>query len=255
MADKRERLIDYLKKPAGYMAIVILIITVITSFWISFHFQAKKELTVQESQYNFLTRNKIDETDVNQHIQVYYDGKEIYDPYVVKITITNTGNQEITEDDFRSEKFEISFNKNVSLYDAFISNAIPNSISEEFASKLEIRDNRLLINPFLLNKEESFTLSLITNQETEIFYNFRIVGIRNIKKQQGVYIGINTIFLFGVSFLLFFTSTIYLFKFQKKPFLIISQAIGAISALIALLVSIYESTSEIAKNIQQFVFK
>lgn len=185
MPENNEHLLDYLKKPTGYMTIVILIITIIATFLVSSHFQDKKELTIQEAQYNFLTRNEIDESDVNQHIQVYYDGKEIYDPHVIKVTISNTGNQEIIEDDFRSDKFEISFNENVILYDASVSNATPSNVQEEIILSLQTQNNCLLINPFLLNTNESFTLSLITNQETDIFYNFRIAGISNTKKKFG----------------------------------------------------------------------
>lgn len=55
MPENNEHLLDYLKKPTGYMTIVILIITIIATFLVSSHFQDKKELTIQEAQYNFLT--------------------------------------------------------------------------------------------------------------------------------------------------------------------------------------------------------
>ena len=182
MSNEKENIFDYLKKPSGYMAIVILIVTIIATYWVTSHFQEKKEITIQESQYNFLTRNEIDGLDVNQHIHIYYDDKEIYNPYIIRITISNTGNQEITEDDFKSDEFEIFFNENVILYDTSVSTATTKNIAEEILSKLEIKDNHLLISPFLLNANESFTLSLITNQESEIFYNFRIVGISDVEK-------------------------------------------------------------------------
>lgn len=255
MSEKSEHLLDYLKKPSDYMTIVALILTIIATFWITSHFQDKKELTIQEAQYNFLTRNEIDESDVNQHIKVYYDGKEIYDPYVIKVTITNTGNQEILENDFKTDKFELFFNENVILYDASVSNAVSQNVEEEIISKLEIRDNRLLISPFLLNTKESFTLSMITNQGTDIFYNFRIVGINNIKRNQSVYISKSTIFLLGIALLLTILYIIAFFKHLDKRIIFLLQTLGIICTLIALILPLYNSTSEITKNIKQFVFK
>lgn len=264
MSEKNEHLLDYLKKPAGYMTIIILIVTIIATFWVSSHFQDKKELTIQESQYNFLTRNEIDGSDVNQHIQVYYDGKEIYDPYVIKVTIKNTGNQEITEEDFRSNNFDICFNPNVILYDASIVNAVPSNIREEIILNLETQNNRLHINPFLLNAGESFTLSLITNQETDIFYNFRIAGISNTKKSTNTYVYIDnfSIALCIIGFLLFIFYIIVSIRSAKrnlqiqfKIILPIIAIIFTIASTITTIRSLISPTSDTVKNIQQFIFK
>lgn len=262
MPEKNEHLLDYLKKPAGYMTIIILIVTIIATFWVSSHFQDKKELTIQESQYNFLTRNEIDGSDVNQHVQVYYDGKEIYDPYVIKVTIKNTGNQEITEEDFRSNNFDICFNPNVILYDASIANAVPSNIREEIILNLEAQNNRLHINPFLLNAGESFTLSLITNQETDIFYNFRIAGISNTKKNisTSVYINKFSIVFFILGFLLLVFSTINFIRFTKRNlqirYITILPIITAIFTITtATMLSLVNLTSDTVKSMQQFIFK
>ncbi len=264
MSEKSEHLLDYLKRPSGYMTIVVLIITIIATFWVTSHFQDKKELTIQESQYNFLTRNEIAESDVNQHIQVYYDGKEIYDPYVIKVTIKNTGNQEITEDDFRSDYFDICFNPNVILYDASIANAVPSNIREEIILNLETQNNRLRINPFLLNVDESFTLSLITNQETDIFYNFRIAGISNTRKNINTYIYVDmfSIILFAIGFLLAIPCIISIIRYYKRNLPISSKilpllaaALSIIVTLIAILLPFVNQTTDIAKNMQQFIFK
>lgn len=258
MNSEKESIIDYLKKPSGYMGIVILCATVIATYWVTSHFQANKELTIEESQYNFLTRNKIDESDVNQHIQVYYDGKEIYDPHVIKVTIKNSGNQEITADDFKNDKFEISFNKDVILYDASITNAVPSNIQNEIVLNLDSKNNRLLINPFLLNADESYTLSLITNQETNIYYNFRIAGISNTKKNANVYISKFTIILFGITVLLCIFLIIKMFNFKKRilnyPEDIISL-ITAIISIISVVVTLISTASDMSKNMQQYIFK
>lgn len=38
MVEKNEHLLDYIKKPAGYMTIILLVITVISTFWITSYF-------------------------------------------------------------------------------------------------------------------------------------------------------------------------------------------------------------------------
>lgn len=255
MTDTNDHLLDYIKKPSGYMTIILLFITIIATFWITSYFQDKKELTIQESQYNFLTRNKIDESDVNQHLKVYYDGKEIYDPYVIKVTIKNTGNQEIMEKDFTSDKFELFFDDSVILYDASVSNATSQDVAEEIASKIEIKDNHLLISAFLLNTKEYFTISIITNQETDISYNFRIVGISNIKKGKSIYLSKYTLFSLGVLFFLVIFSVILFFKRQKRRLYALLEIIIILSTLITLIISLWETEFEITKNMQQFIFK
>lgn len=241
------------------MGIVILCATVIATYWVTSHFQANKELTIEESQYNFLTRNKIDESDVNQHIQVYYDGKEICNPHVIKVTIKNSGNQEITADDFKNDKFEISFNKDVILYDASITNAVPGNIQNEIVLNLDSQNNRLLINPFLLNADESFTLSIITNQETNIYYNFRIAGISNTKKRTNIYISKFSIIMLGIIALLCILLAIKMLKLKKRTSLflsdIISLAVAVIVSVIIEMVTSMTTASEIGKNMQQFIFK
>lgn len=262
MNEKQERLSDYLKKPSGYINIITVIITailtLIVSFWVTSHFQDKKELTIQESQYNFLTRNELDESDVNQHIKVYYDGKEIYNPHVIKVVITNTGNQEITIDDFKNDKFEVSFNKNIILYDASISNATPSNVQEEIVSGLEIRNNCLLISPFLLNANESFTLSLITNQETDIYYNFRIAGISNIKKEPKIYVKKSFLFIPQLLIFLCLSTNTILLKFSKRKSLIILIYILMFIILLVLtfaFISYFTNYLIKPENMRQFIFK
>lgn len=256
MNEHRENLLDYLKKPSGYMTIVVLVLTIIATFIITLHFQDKREIKVQESQYNFLTRNNKDDSDINQHIKVYYDGKEIYDPYVIKITISNTGNQYISESDFISDNIKISFSPNTILYDVSVSNATPMNIEDEIKSKIAIEDNCLLISPFLLNVDESFTLSIITNQETEIFYNFRIEGIRNIKRAS------KSINIMGVVplFLVFILTEIFIelffelfrrWKAQKRMlFLCIFIVLFIITASY-----LFAYLTEAEKSVHQFIFK
>lgn len=240
------------------MGIVILCATVIATYWVTSHFQANKELTIEESQYNFLTRNKIDESDVNQHIQVYYDGKEIYDPHVIKVTIKNSGNQEITADDFKNDKFEISFNEDVILYDASITNAVPSNIQNEIILNLDSQNNRLLINAFLLNADESFTLSLITNQETNIYYNFRIAGISNTKKRTNIYISKFIIIIFVISVLLCIGLIIKMFKSKKRIPSSLSDIISLITVIIyiiSVMATFIITASDMSKNMQQYIFK
>ncbi len=255
MVEKNEHLLDYIKKPAGYMTIILLAITVISTFWITSYFQDKKELTIQEAQYNFLTRNEIDQSDVNQHIKVYYDGKEIYDPHVIKVTIKNTGNQEILENDFINDNFELFFDESAILYDASVSSASSQDVAKEITSKIEIQDNHLLINSFLLNKNEHFTISIITNQETDIFYNFRIVGISNIKKKRSIYVSKLTLFLLGACVLFAIYSLILLIKHKKRHLILLLESIAILLTLASLIISIYDTTFEMAKNMQQFIFK
>ena len=165
------------------MSLVFCLLPIAATFFVAFHFQAKKELTVLESQYRHLSSNdyNIGESNNNHDLQLFYEKIKYHGPYGIDITITNTGNQEITENDFRSDKFEILFNKDIILYDASVTNATTQNLEKEITSKLEIKDNRLLISPFLLNRKESFTLSLITTDQADIDYSFRIVGISKIK--------------------------------------------------------------------------
>lgn len=252
MNDPRENLFNYLMKPSGYMSIIILMITIIATYIITSHFQDKRQITIQESQFNFLSRNNEDNSDFDQHIKVYYDGKEIYDPHVIKITISNTGNQYISESDFISDNIKISLSPNTILYDVSITNATPMGIEEEISSKIAIEDNCLLISPFLFNVDETFTLSIITNQETEVFYSFRIEGISNFKKTSKLFPYIFP-FVFCVIFeiILFFMFNRFRTSRDVKYILII-----CIMIILFITYSVLSSNNltEMGKNIHQFIF-
>lgn len=257
MDEKKENLLDYLKKPTGYMSIVMLIITSIVTFGITSYFQEKKEITIQESQYSFLTRNNSKDSEIDQHIQIYYDNKKIYDPHIIEITFTNNGNQTITEEDFQTDNFEISCEENVILYDVSISSTTSKIIADELAPKLEIEDNCLLISPFLLNVGESFTLSLITNQNSELFYNFRISGISNIKKETATYASILTLLLSLCSVIINVLSMIYSKSKKKSPLLNTFFNVVIIIFIVLILavsISLFSSINA-GKTMHQFVFK
>lgn len=136
----------------------------------------QKELTctLNYSQ-KLITNNTNDDS-----FKIMYDDKEVTDPYIFSITISNTGDYAIENEDFK-RAFSIDFTGSASIIKASIIEADNKDIWDEVLSNSNIDGTELVFSDFFLNQGESFTMNIITNQKpTKINYSPRIEGIPSI---------------------------------------------------------------------------
>lgn len=136
----------------------------------------QKELTctLNYSQ-KLITKNTNDDS-----FKIMYDDKEVTDPYIFSITISNTGDYAIENEDFK-RAFSIDFTGSAKIIKASIIEADNKDIWDEVLSNSSIDGTELVFSDFFLNQGESFTMSIITNQKpTKINYSPRIEGIPSI---------------------------------------------------------------------------
>lgn len=122
-------------------------------------------------------------------LQISYDGKPADDPYLYSISILNSGNMAISNEDFKKE-FTIEFPDCGEILSAQINKASNSIVIEEVLSSSRIKDEALIISDFFLNPGEYFSVSVITNNTpSKISYNARISDIsaltlRNTPKEK-----------------------------------------------------------------------
>ena len=109
-----------------------------------------------------------------------YHDKEVMEPYIFSITISNTGDYAIENEDFKKE-FSIDFTGSEGIIKASVIEARNKEIWDEILENSSINGSELVFSDFFLNPGESFTLSIITNKNPSgIKYNSRIEGVPNL---------------------------------------------------------------------------
>lgn len=112
--------------------------------------------------------------------KIMYNDKEVTDPYIFSITISNTGDYAIENEDFKKE-FSIDFTGSEGIIKASVIEARNKEIWNEILENSSINGSELVFSDFFLNPGESFTMSIITNQNPSgIKYNSRIEGVPNL---------------------------------------------------------------------------
>lgn len=136
----------------------------------------QKELTctLNYSQ-KLITKNTKDDS-----FKIMYNGNEVEDPYVFSITISNTGDYAIENEDFKKE-FSVDFTGSEGIIRASVIEAHNKDVWNEILGNSSINGSELVFSDFFLNPGESFTMSIITNQNPSgIKYNSRIEGVPNL---------------------------------------------------------------------------
>ena len=136
----------------------------------------QKELTctLNYSQ-KLITKNTKDDG-----FKIMYNDKEVMDPYIFSITISNTGDYAIENEDFKKE-FSIDFTGSEGIVKASIIEAQNKDVWDEILESSSINGSELVFSDFFLNPGESFTLSIITNKNhSGINYDSRIEGVPDL---------------------------------------------------------------------------
>lgn len=136
----------------------------------------QKELScIFNYSYSMITKRTSD-----SHFQILYDGNAVEDPIFHSITISNTGNYAINNDDFK-DCFSISFLGCKRIVNVKITGASNQQLLNEVLEKSSFDGISITFADFFLNPGEQFTVNIITDNKPEtIRYNARISDISNL---------------------------------------------------------------------------
>lgn len=110
--------------------------------------------------------------ELNQKLEVRYEGIPVKDVSVLLIRISNTGNQPVTASDVE-RPISISTGVTSKILSAAVVEVEPPSLRPTIV----LLENSVSIEPFLLNVQDSITLKLITADLDEVTLDGRIAGV------------------------------------------------------------------------------
>ena len=125
----------------------------------------------------------------DEDFQILFQGKEVEEPWIYNITIENTGEQPILNEDF-AKPLTIDFEESTSVIKATIIGASNGDLWNEFREKASIDGAVLSIENILLNQGDSITFNVFTEGRAgNINYDQRTVGLsqlilRNVTKER-----------------------------------------------------------------------
>ena len=124
----------------------------------------------------------------NSKLKIHYEDIEVTNPYLINLTVKNTGDYEILNDDFQAP---LTISLGAKILECEISNSSNDYILEEVSKNSKIEDTKFIISDFLLNPNEQFTLTFIIDNNlydpftavSKVSYDYRINGISEFSKE------------------------------------------------------------------------
>ncbi len=128
-----------------------------------------------------ITRLLSVKTEIKKDLQMFYKGKPIEQVHLVLIKIINNGNLPVTANDFE-RPFSLQFKENAQILSAEIANANPSSLQPS----IKVEEQKVILDPILLNSSDSITLKMLVSKLTCNFdLDARVVGVREIRELGG----------------------------------------------------------------------
>lgn len=118
--------------------------------------------------------------DVEGKIKVFYENVEVKKLDLLIFTVCNSGKVDIEKKDFE-RPLSFGFGTSAKILDLNIISKNPENLAIEY----EINNNKIFLNPTLLNHGDSYTIKILIKDNEKIFEpDCRIKGIKEIKKKQ-----------------------------------------------------------------------
>lgn len=180
---------------------LIPIILGVIAIWIGWEQLQRKKLS-----YEVITKVKLLEVldKFKDRLEVSFELKPVQELYVIQLKLTNTGNAPIKPDDYH-RPISIGFGQNATV--------LSYEVLDERPSNLDVNVRRIhpnsvkyqiLVEPTLLNTDDSFTIETLVTKLEDINIDARIVGIKNITKFEKL---VRPNLIFSLSTNLFYIST------------------------------------------------
>jgi len=157
---------------------IISILTAITLALIFQWWRNRKELSYQIlAYYRLLSREK----EIQDRVEISFDGKPVEHVQLMILRVTNTGRQSIDEKDYK-KNLDFAFTNDGTILSAEVIKVAPENLAVNISNTGHI----LSIKPIMLNYKDSFDIKLLLNSErTWPTPDTRIVGIANVHLDKG----------------------------------------------------------------------
>jgi hypothetical protein len=181
-------------------------------------------LTEKSLEYEIISRSElIGEEFPVKDLELKIKGESINKVMLHKFRIRNSGSEPIKKDDFE-RPISINVPDDTKIYLARLNKKLP----ENLTPKYELNNNKLLIEPMLLNSNDEFEIELFTSSNEYPTIDARVVGISKIRKK---FAGLEPSVVRSIMLVLsFFLMTIY----SKFAYLAISKGVYSSNLLIRL---------------------
>lgn len=183
---------DFYLNLNGIIAILAIITTVTVAYFANW-WRNRKNLSYEIITNTLLLTAK---KEIREKLQILYEEKPVKNVHLFLIKITNNGKQPIDEKDFK-KTLDFVFSEDGKILSAEIIKMRPANLQ----ASLNFENNKISVNPILLNSKDSFEIKTIVNGENlTLNCDTRIVGIQDIKQVKEN----NKVTLFSMYFMFFF---------------------------------------------------
>lgn len=168
-------------------------------------------------EYEILSRSKLIGKEFSMNdLEIKIKGESVNNVMLDTCRISNSGSKSILKDDFE-RSISINVPDDSKMYLARLKKKLP----ENLTLKYELNNNKLLIEPLLLNPKDEFEVELFSSSNVYPNINARIAGISKIKNifpdsKQYIKRVIKFVLIF---FLMVFYAKFFLLAFSKKVYL------------------------------------
>ena len=169
-------MMDFLRDPIWqFIGAVLALIALFVSIYL-FVLQRRKKTLAYEilSETKLLTMKE----GFEGKVQILFEGQSVKNVHLLVIKIINNGNIPIASSDFE-KALTFAFNEDVNILSAEIIDTYPKTLKP----MIDTNQNRLVLNPTLLNSGDSITFKLLLTQyDGKIEVDTRIIGVSEVKK-------------------------------------------------------------------------
>jgi len=181
-----------------FFAVIVGIIAIAISIIIFYSQRQYKELSHEIiSSSPLLTKSK----EIEGNVQILFDNKPVNNVYLVVLKLINSGNIPISAKDYELPlSFDFGEQSNILLAD------VTNTEPEGLKINLNIIKNKVMVNPFLLNANDTIILKILLSDYSSVIKpEARIYGVKDIsfKRKDGFkwisfFLGVLISFVFGI---------------------------------------------------------
>ncbi len=169
-------MIGFFRDPAWqFVGVVLALAALVVSLLIYWLQRQKKSLS-----YEILSKNQLltVKEALEGRLQVLYEGQPAQNICLLFIRLFNSGNVPIPASDYE-RKISLSIGTSSKILSGVVTNVYPKNL----AIDISIEENRVTLQPILLNSKDSVTLKLLVSDfNANITVDGRIVGVKSITK-------------------------------------------------------------------------
>lgn len=219
-----EKIITLLRNLTGLFIVVII---PLISIWIGWKQIQRKALS-----YEVISSSNILDipSGFKDKLAIYYESKSIQQLYLIIIRITNTGNAPITISDYH-KPISIGFGNKAEVLSFEILKQTPSNLGAVIKNiQSSSAEYQVLVEPMLLNVNDSFTIKTLITRFKYINFDVRIAGVKSIKEMMSlssypffdpfifsvIFLCIAPLYLVGVIYIIDLTNSIY--EFVNREF-------------------------------------